>query len=125
MVIPINTQMWDAMRAVAKGEGDAELAAFFRAHNTAEVAHYSDAGLVMAIKDARVMAQDLGITGLHLRVRFIMLGVIRLPRFWERDALGRMLTLPTGTPNIRFEDVCMAIKRAAERADGPNAAWWV
>ena len=101
------------------------MAQFFRAKHTTEVAHYSNQGLVSAIETARMAAQNLGITGLHLRVRFIMLGVLRHPQFWDHDVLGQMLTLPTGTPNTRFEDVCMAIKRAAERAGGPNPAWWI
>lgn len=54
--------------------------------NTSEVVQYSDDDLIAAIKEAREMAQGLCITRPHLRMRFIMLGVFRLPRFWEHDA---------------------------------------
>ena len=68
-------------------------------------------------------AVKLGIRDTKLRMRFIMLGVFRLPHFWQDPTVATMLTARTGTPDMRFGDVCSMFKRAAERADTPEQVW--
>lgn len=124
MVITFSNAQWAAFRENAEAHHDAELARIFREKNAAEVAPYSDHALIEAIKAARLMAVELGITHPHLRLRFIMLGVFRLPRFWQDDRFMAMLRAPTGTPDGRFLNVCGVIKDIAHRANAPHNVWW-
>ncbi|WP_227269318.1 hypothetical protein [Roseobacter weihaiensis] len=57
-------------------------------------------------------------------MRFIMLGVLRLPRFWLDPTIAGLLKAPTGTADTRFGDVCAMFKLSAERAGKPTGVWW-
>ena len=88
------------------------------------MAHLDDDALLSAIGHARLVASTLGIEGGDARMRFIMLGVLRLPRFWDVPELWQMLTAPTGTPEGRFGDVCAMIRIGAERSGKGDGVWW-
>ncbi|MDB6181076.1 hypothetical protein [Paracoccus fistulariae] len=116
--------MWASFSASAQKEADADIAATFRERNAIEVAHLSDDELMAAIKEARGTAVSLGITASNLRMRFIMLGVFRLPGFWKEAEIWQMLTANTGTPDMRFGDVCALLKVGAGREAKANYVWW-
>ncbi|MFV0386267.1 hypothetical protein [Paracoccus sp. (in: a-proteobacteria)] len=113
-----------SLSALAQGEADQDIAATFRERNGFEVAHLDDDALLAAIREARETAVNLGIAMPRLRMRFIMLGVFRLPGFWKSAALWQMLTADTGTPDIRFGDVCALLKLGAGREEKENYVWW-
>lgn len=83
-----------------------------------------DDQLVAAIAEARAAATAFGLTEAQLRMRFIMLAVMRLPRFWDDPTLRRLLTAPGATPEIRFGDVCALIKLGALREGAADKVWW-
>lgn len=57
-------------------------------------------------------------------MRFIMLGLLRLTRFWLDSTIAGLLNAPTGTPDTRFGEVCAMVKLSAERAGKPTWVWW-
>lgn len=116
--------MWAALSASAQRKADEDIAATFRERNAIEVAYLSDDVLMAAIKEARETAVNLGIATPSLRIRFIMLGVFRLPGFWKNAAVWQMLTANTGTPDMRFGDVCALLKLGAVREGKSDYAWW-
>ncbi|WP_227272193.1 hypothetical protein [Roseobacter weihaiensis] len=124
MSIKLNDALWGRMRASVVEKNDHDLAAVFRERNTEEVDHLSDEQLRAAIREAREAAFSFGITDTKLRMRFIMLGVLRLPRFWQDPTIANMLSAGTGTPDIRFGDVCAMFAMSAERADKQSGVWW-
>ncbi|MEL7049156.1 MAG: hypothetical protein AAFO75_09395, partial [Pseudomonadota bacterium] len=123
-LMKITDSMWNRMRDVVVEQNDIDIAVMFRERNTQEIAHLSDEQLQTSIKEAREAAFSFGITDRGLRMRFIMLGVFRLPRFWQDPTIAKMLNAPTGTPDIRFGDVCAMFKMSADRADKPAGVWW-
>lgn len=120
----ITREMRAKIRAAANEKADREIAATFRERHGDEVAHLADDDLVAAIGHARQVASSLRITQADLRMRFIMLGVLRLPRFWESPEVWHLLTAPTGTPEGRFGDVCAMIRVGAERSGKGDGIWW-
>lgn len=120
----LTSDMREALRRSVQNRNDADIAEMFRERNTDEVSHLSDADLLTEIGTARQKAVELGIRDTKLRMRFIMLGVFRLPHFWQDPTITAMLTAKTGTPDMRFGDVCSMFKRAAERAGNPDQVWW-
>ena len=120
----LTSEMWAAFSASAQKRADEDIAATFREHNAIEVAHLSDDELMAAIKETRETAVSIGIAAPNLRMRFIMLGVFRLPGFWKNAAVWQMLTANTGTPDTRFGDVCALLKLGAGREAKANYVWW-
>ncbi len=120
----LTSDMWAAFSASAQKRADEDIAATFRERNAIEVAHLSDDDLMAAIKEARETAVGLGIAAPNLRMRFIMLGVFRLPGFWKNEAIWQILTARTGTPDMRFGDVCALLKLGAHREGKDNYVWW-
>ena len=124
MTMKLTPSALGRMRAATVAANDHEIAAMFRKRNADEVAHLSDETLLQAIREAREAAMILGLERADLRMRFIMLGVFRLPRFWMDETIADLLNAPTGTPDIRFGDVCAMFKLSAERAGNPAGTWW-
>jgi len=120
----LSSEMWDGMRQTVQAKNDADIATMFRERNSAEVSHLSDDELIAEIRTAREQAVGIGIKSPRLRMRFIMLGVLRLPRFWENPTISAMLASPTGTADTRFGDVYSLFKRAADRSGNSNCVWW-
>lgn len=120
----LTREMWAAQSASAQRKSDEDIAAAFRERNAAEVAHLSDDALLAAIREAREVAVHLGISTSILRMRFIMLGVFRLPGFWKNEVIWKALTANTGTPDMRFGDVCALLKLGAHREEKANYVWW-
>lgn len=116
--------IWASFSAHAQDKADRETAAAFREDNGPEVGHLTDDDLLAAIADARDAAAGLGIEEPHLRMRFVMLDVFRLPGFHRDPLIWQMLTAPTGTAETRFGDVCGLLKVGAGRAGKQNLAWW-
>lgn len=112
------------MRNMVVAQNDNDIAMMFRERNKEEVAHLSDEQLHAAIHEAREAAFACGIQNQNLRMRFIMLGVYRLPRFWMDPTIAGILNASTGTPDIRFGDVCAMFRISADRADKPMGVWW-
>lgn len=113
-----------AFSAQAESKANKEIAAAFREHNGPEVEHLTDDELMLAIAEARETAVRLGIEEPHLRMRFIMLDVFRVPGFYRDPFIWQMLTANTGTPDARFGDVCGLLKAGAARAGKQDQAWW-
>ena len=120
----LTPEFWNMARTVELARNDTKIAETYRARHAADVAHLTDDALVAAIAEAREAAFSLGLADKDLRARFIMLAVLRVPRFWQEETVARILSAPTGTPDIRFGDVCALFKRAAERAGTPERVWW-
>lgn len=120
----LTREMWAALSASKQERADEDIAATFRERNAIEIAHLSDDELLAAIKEARETAVSIGIAAPNLRMRFIMLGVFRLPGFWKNAAVWQMLTANTGTPDTRFGDVCALLKLGAWREAKANYVWW-
>lgn len=120
----ISQSTWNKMRDVVVAKNDKEIAALFRERNAAEVAHLSDEQLYEAIREAREAAFSFGIRDKQLRMRFIMLGVFRLPRFWLDPSISALLNGHTGTPDMRFGDVCAMVKLSADRIQKTESVWW-
>jgi hypothetical protein len=53
-----------------------------------------------------------------------MIGIALAPEFWRNMDIHRVLTAPTGTPDIRFADVCGMFKTALTVAGRPDLIWW-
>lgn len=113
-----------ALCAIAEKKSDREIAAIFRERNASEVTHLDDEALLSAITSARATADKLGLTDARMRMRFIMLDTVRLPGFWRDPEIWQLLTAPSGSPEIRFGDVCTLIKLGATRAGASNYVWW-
>ncbi len=120
----LTKEMSAALSASAQEKADKDIAATFRERNGTEVAHLNDEELMAAIKEARETAVRLGIAAPDLRMRFIMLGVFRLPEFWKNKEIWQILTASTGTPDMRFGDACALLKLGAVREGKANYAWW-
>lgn len=123
-MMKLSPEVLAAFRSAAEQKNDRDLAVRFRSVNDPEVAHPDDDTLQSAIKSPRETAVEFGISDQHLRVRFIMLDVFRLPGFWRDPVIERLLRARTGTPDSRFGDVCAMIKRGALRDGKPNHVWW-
>ncbi|MFV0332836.1 MAG: hypothetical protein ACK5JR_02020 [Tropicimonas sp.] len=123
-MVTLTDGMWTSFSARAQKEADREIATAFREDNGPEVEHLTDDELLIAIADARETAVNLGIAEPHLRMRFVMLDVFRLPGFHRDPLIWQMLTAPTGTADTRFGDVCGLFKVGAGRAGKQNQAWW-
>lgn len=123
-MIRLPKEFMATFRADVELRRDRDTAARFRAENTAEVAHLDDDALVAAIKAARETAASFGIADQDLRARFIMLDVFRVPGFWRDRTVQHMLNAKTGTPDIRFGDVCAALRQGAIRSEKLNYVWW-
>ncbi|MFV0409975.1 MAG: hypothetical protein ACK5LJ_09875 [Paracoccus sp. (in: a-proteobacteria)] len=124
MTIKMNETLWGRMRDSVVEQNDRNIAAMFRERNTEEVAHLSDDQLYAAIREARKAAVASGILDKRLRMRFIMLGVLKLPGFWQDPTIARLLAAHTGTPDSRFGDVCAMFRISAERVDKQAGVWW-
>ena len=120
----LTSEMWDGMRQTVQAKNDADIATMFRERNEAEVSHLSDDELMAEIRTAREQAVEIGIKSPRLRMWFIMLGVLRLPRFWENPTIAATLSSKTGTADIRFGDVYTLFERAADRSGNNNYVWW-
>lgn len=120
----LTSDMWAALSASTQRKADEDIAATFRERNAIEVSHLSDDDLMAAIKEARETAVGLEIAAPNLRMRFVMLGVFRLPGFWKNAAIWQMLTANTGTPDMRFGDACALLKLGAHREEKANYVWW-
>lgn len=110
--------------AIAEKMSDREIAAIFRARNASEITHLDDEALLSAITSARATADKLGLSDARMRMRFIMLDTVRLPGFWRDSEIWQLLTANSGTPEMRFGDVCTLIKLGAKRAGALNYVWW-
>jgi hypothetical protein len=53
-----------------------------------------------------------------------MVGIALAPEFWRNMDMRRVLTAPTGTPDIRFADVCGMFKTALMVAGRPDLILW-
>ena len=120
----LSRSTWDRIRDVAVEKNDKEIALMLRERNAGEVADLTDEQLQAAVKQAREAAVSFGIRDRRLRMRFIMLGVVRLPRFWLDPTIAGLLNAPTGTPEMRFGDICAMFKMSALRANRPDGVWW-
>lgn len=112
------------IRIEADLQADHDVALILRTRNTAEVAHLDDEALAAAIHDARAAADRFGISDSRLRMRLIMLGVARLPGFWRENVVETIMNARTGTPDIRFGDVCALLKMGAIREGKQYQVWW-
>ncbi|WP_159397399.1 hypothetical protein [Sorangium cellulosum] len=100
------------------------MAEIFRRRHAAEVEQLDRAGLEEAVRAARLQATALGIKDPQLRARFMFLGTVRFPRFWENPAIAKLLSARTGTPEARFNDACAFIRIMAIRAGMGDRIWW-
>jgi hypothetical protein len=116
--------MVQSLTKAVQARKDAEFAADIRAWRPHAVAHLSDDDLTEAVTEAREAAAGYGIADPQLRARFVMLGVAVAPGFWRYREIEAILLGHTGTPDIRFGDVC-AMVAAGFRAAGRDAEiWW-
>jgi len=123
-MIKLSPSALDVMRSDVRARHDREQAKVFRDRFPNETADISDDELVSAIRDTRLMADHYGVREAELRDRFLALGAVIAPRFWEDANLETLLSAPTGTGDIRFGDVSMMLKHAAYHSNQPEKVWW-
>jgi hypothetical protein len=113
------------INAVAQAEEDRAFAADLRAWHPVTVAHLDDVALVEKVGDTRRRAVAFGIEDPRLRARYVMIGVVLAPEFWRQAYLHQILNSRTGSPDIRFGDVCAAIKVSLAAAGRQQEVWWI
>ena len=123
-MIKLSPSALGAMRSAVCARHDREQAKAFRDRFPNETVDISDDELVDAVRDARLMADHYRVRKTELRDRFLALGAVIAPRFWEDINLETLLSAPTGTGDIRFGDVSMMLKHAAFRSNQPEKVWW-
>jgi hypothetical protein len=112
------------INVVAQLQEDRAFADDIRQWHPAAVAHLGDDSLADKVGFARRIALSFGITDPRLRARFVMIGITLAPEFWRNMDIHRALTAPTGTPDIRFGDVCAMLKTALTMAGQHDRIWW-
>jgi hypothetical protein len=112
------------IHVVAQAQEDRAFAEDIREWNPAAVEHLHDDALADIVGVTRRIALSFGITDPRLRARFVMIGIALAPEFWRNMDIHRVLTAPTGTPDIRFGDVCGMFKTALTVAGRPDLIWW-
>ncbi|MFT6606208.1 MAG: hypothetical protein ACJA2X_001411 [Halocynthiibacter sp.] len=118
------TGLRDSMREIVVDRNDRSIAQIFREKNASDVVHLSDEQLFEQVREGRKAALSFGIKRPKLRMRFIMLHVLRVPHFWTDEDILAMLNGATGTPDIRFGDVCALFRSAAQRQGQIEKVWW-
>lgn len=112
------------VNAVAQAAEDRAFAQDIRGWHPASVAHLDDTSLTAKVTQARCRAIALGIKDHRLRARFVMIACTLAPDFWRQPAIYSLLSGRTGTPDIRFGDVCAAIRVAMAAAGRQSEVWW-
>ncbi len=111
------------INAVAQAEEDRAFADDIRQWHPVAVVHLDDMALAEKVGVTRRIAVSFGITDPRLRARFVMIGIALAPEFWRNMDIHRALTAPTGTPDIRFGDVCGMFKTALSIAGHKDRIW--
>ncbi len=124
MIVPRMNGLKARINAVAQAQEDRAFAVDIRQWHPAAVAHLDDDALADKVGVTRRIAISFGITDPRLRARFIMIGIALAPEFWRNMDIHRVLTVPTGTPDIRFGDVCAMFRTALTMAGRTDLIWW-
>jgi hypothetical protein len=123
-IVPRVNGLKARINAVTQAQEDRAFADDIRQWKPQVVAHLDDDTLADKVGVTRRIALSFGITDPRLRARFIMIGIALAPEFWRNMDIHRVLTAPTGTPDIRFGDVCAMFRTALTMAGRPDLIWW-
>ena len=124
MTFKITAAMMDTFNAAQYAKNDKAFAKDLRAYRPDRVQHISDEELTLVVERARELAIEMGIKSPQLRARFVMIDALLIPEFWKDHRLSRLLHGPSGSADVRFGDVCAAIKRSAFKAGFGRDIWW-
>jgi hypothetical protein len=123
-IVPRMNGLKARINAVTQAQEDRAFADDIRQWKPLVVAHLDDDTLADKVGVTRRIALSFGITDPRLRARFIMIGIALAPEFWRNMDIHRVLTAPTGTPDIRFGDVCAMFRTALTMTGRPDLIWW-
>jgi hypothetical protein len=120
----LTRQLKDAMNAAEYARHDRAFADSIRKWRGPDVAHLDDNALTEEVARQRRVAVSFGVVEPALRARFVMMAVALAPDFWRQDDLYHLLTARTGTPDIRFGDVCAVFRTAFGMTGRQDEIWW-
>ena len=124
MTLKITAEMMGVFNAAMHTDNDRAFANDLRAYRPDRVQHVSDDELALVVERSRELAIQMGIVSPRLRARFVMIDALLIPEFWKEHSLSRLLNSPSGSADIRFGDVCAAIKCSAFRSGFGQDIWW-
>lgn len=113
-----------ALNQSVQDRKDAEFAARIRTWRPDAVAEQDDAALTEQVGVYRRIAASFGVTDPALKARWVMIGAVLAPEFWKSEAIYPLLVAKTGTPDIRFGDVCAALKVSLGMVGRSSEVWW-
>jgi hypothetical protein len=108
------------INAVAQAAEDTAFAADIRAWHPDSIAHLDDESLAAKVTQARERAIAFGLADPRLRARFVMIACTLAPDFWRNPLFFHMLNGRTGTADMRFGDVCAALRVALGQSGHPD-----
>lgn len=118
----LGAETWGRIRTIAR-DNDARVRARELRRDYPDDLADEDA-VFEAVREADAAARDYGLDRRDLRERFVRLGIVTAPRFWADPTLHGLLRAGTGTPEMRFGDVCAMLRLAARRAGRGDEVWW-
>lgn len=119
-----SAEQFEEFNRIAAREDDRLFAVRLRAYRPNLTNHLDNRALVDEVTTARASAVAIGLGNTGLRARFVMIHVLLTPYFWSESEAHAMLYAATGTPDIRFGDVCALIRLAAAEAGCSEEIWW-
>jgi hypothetical protein len=120
----LTPQLKAAMNDAEYRRHDRDFAVSIRTWRGRDLEHLDDDALTEEVARQRRIAVSFGISDPALRARFVMIAVALAPDFWRHEDVHHLLIAHTGTPDIRFGDVCAVFRAAFVMVGRQDEIWW-